>query len=783
LRAAGALSGVGLDPEAFAIDKTLRATPFPGLSSFGDDDADAALFYGRSREIALTLEELREARAKPDGRPFVILGASGAGKSSLLKAGIIPRLRRESPAWLPLRAFRPGADPLLNFAEAIAKALDDFGVREAHGDIHGRLLNAWRDSDGGSEAALEAEGARLRQAANRGPATILLCIDQAEEIARAEGESAEALADYLRVALASRRSPWQLAFTIRTDSFAELQSHKRFQALEARMFDLRALPPFRFSDVVEEPAKRYGVIVDPVLVDSLIEDAPGADALPLLAFALERIWSRFAASGSLTKEHYEKVGGLQGLIEDAAERAMRGIEPDQDVPMPAGPPSQRQTDLAARTFVPALADMNEKGAIVRQSAKWSDFDEECQELLKRFDRWRLVVRKGEAEGGTIEVAHEALFRTWKRLESWLEPERARLEALRTIQIDAANWARSGKHIGFLNHRGQRLADAKNLGADPRYATRLSEQDFAYLKACEAAQKSEQQHVMLRKAQIGLLGLLLMLATVAWWQQRWLLEQYEWRWVMGGKPLTTAEEKELAAHPGQAFRECFTGCPEMVVIRAGKFLMGSLESEKGRHSDEGPQHEVTITKPFAAGKFTVTFAEWDACTAAGACFRAEDSGWGRGNRPVIIVNWYDAKQYVAWLSRVSGKPYRLLSEAEWEYAARADTATAYYWGDDIGRGNANCRECGSEWDGEQTAAVGSFKPNAFGLHDMAGNVWQWVEDCNRAGSLVTSSCFKRVLRGGSWASNPQELRVAYRVGNFPVDRRDGIGFRVARTLNP
>ena len=171
------MSRVGLDPEAFAIDTALRPTPFPGLASFGDEDADAALFYGRSREIAQTLEELRKVRAERDLRPFVILGASGAGKSSLLKAGIIPRLRRETPAWLPLRAFRPGADPLLNFAEAIARTLADFGAREAYGVIRDRLFEVWesatRDEKGKLaepalarlEAALEAEGARLRNAA------------------------------------------------------------------------------------------------------------------------------------------------------------------------------------------------------------------------------------------------------------------------------------------------------------------------------------------------------------------------------------------------------------------------------------------------------------------------------------------------------------------------------------------------------------------------------------------------------------------------------------------
>src|SRR5262249_46372881 len=149
LRAVGAIARVGLDPEAFAIDRALRPIPFPGLASFGDDNADAALFYGRSREIAEALEELRKMRAEHDLRPLVILGASGAGKSSLLKAGIIPRLRREAPAWLPLRAFRPGADPLLNFAEALARSFADFGKVEAHGVIRDRLLDAWSHAERG----------------------------------------------------------------------------------------------------------------------------------------------------------------------------------------------------------------------------------------------------------------------------------------------------------------------------------------------------------------------------------------------------------------------------------------------------------------------------------------------------------------------------------------------------------------------------------------------------------------------------------------------------------
>ncbi len=808
LRAAGANSRVGLDPEAFATDTKLRETPFPGLASFGDDDADAALFYGRSREIAHTLEELRKVRAEPDRRPLVILGASGAGKSSLLKAGVIPRLRRETPAFLPLRAFRPGADPLLNFAEAISRTLADYGRRQAHGEIRDRLLEAWskalRDEKGALrpeglfalDNALDAEGKTLRAAAARAGASILISVDQAEEMARADGESAEALADYLRVALATTRSPWQLAFTIRTDSFPELQAHRRFQNLEARGYDLRAIPIFYFDNVIEEPAKRYGVSVDNLLIDALMEDTPKEDALPLLAFALQRLWRQYAASGSLTKAHYDKVGGLKGLIEDAAERAMRGIEPEQDVPLPSAPPPKHQMDLAARTFVPALAEINDEGATIRHITKWQHFDEESQELLKRFDRWRLVVRKGEAEGGTVEVAHEALFRTWQRLESWLEPERARLEALRALQVDAGNWERNGKNAGYLNHRSNRLAEARGLSENPGYKKRLIERDFAYLAACEAAER-----IALARARRGkllvacLVGLLALSGAGFVYREpivREVMGQYQWRMVMGPKVLTAGEEKEKAATPRSEFAECKKGCPVMIVVPAGKFEMGSPENEPDRYETEGPRHPVTIAKPFAVSKYEVTFDEWDACVGAGTCPHVADQ-WGGGQMPVINVSWDEAKTYVAWLSHLTGKKYRLLAEAEWEYAARAGTTTHYSWGNDPGKGNANCNGCGSQWDGKQTAHVGSFAANKFGLYDMHGNVFEWVEDVwhgDYEGAPTDGAPWTqggdpsfRAVRGGSWFVIPQLLRTAGRFRVATINRDSNLGFRVGRTLAP
>ena len=164
---------------------------------------------------------------------------------------------------------------------------------------------------------------------------------------------------------------------------------------------------------------------------------------------------------------------------------------------------------------------------------------------------------------------------------------------------------------------------------------------------------------------------------------------------------------------------------MVVVPAGSFMMGSSERELGRDSDEGPQHKVTIAEPFAVGKYEVTFDEWEACVASGGCdsYKPKDQGWGRGPRPVINVSWNDAIAYVEWLSAKVGKPYRLPSEAEWEYAARAGTTTRYWWGDEITIENANYgRNVG------KTTDVGSYPPNRWGLYDMQGNVWEWTEDC-------------------------------------------------------
>ena len=191
-----------------------------------------------------------------------------------------------------------------------------------------------------------------------------------------------------------------------------------------------------------------------------------------------------------------------------------------------------------------------------------------------------------------------------------------------------------------------------------------------------------------------------------------------------------ERRRQEQRVGGKFKDC-EECPQMVVVSSGLFTMGSPSWEAGRHDNEGPRHVVHIDYKLAVGVYEVTFSEWDACVAAGGCgeYIPDDKGLGRGNRPVTYVSWDDARSYVRWLSDRTGQSYRLLSESEWEYVARAGSVTAYSWGDDIGHNRANCYGCGSQWDDEEKAGpVGSFSANSWGVHDMHGNICEWVQDC-------------------------------------------------------
>ena len=257
----------------------------------------------------------------------------------------------------------------------------------------------------------------------------------------------------------------------------------------------------------------------------------------------------------------------------------------------------------------------------------------------------------------------------------------------------------------------------------------------------------------------------------------------------GRPPPRPAAAADARAPGTVFRDC-DGCPEMVVIPAGSFRMGCVSGHEC-YDNEQPVEPVTISRPFGLSKHEVTFAAYDRFVVATGRSVPGDSLWGRGRRPVVNVPWQDAQEYVASLSSQAGAQYRLPSEAEWEYAARAGTTTAYSWGNEIGNNRVNCNGCGSQWD-RMTAPVGSFGANAWGLHDMHGNVEEWTEDCwhgsydgaaaDESAWTVGGDCSRRVVRGGSWFDVPRLLRVAFRNWRNVGYRESNLGFRVARTLD-
>ncbi len=273
--------------------------------------------------------------------------------------------------------------------------------------------------------------------------------------------------------------------------------------------------------------------------------------------------------------------------------------------------------------------------------------------------------------------------------------------------------------------------------------------------------------------------------------------------------STDPGRQIAPGSSEFFRDALPGgatcaqCPQMVVVPSGTFSLGSPinepEREGWKKGNESPQVRVSIAQPFAVARYAVTFDEWTACVSDGACggYRPNDNGWGRGNRPVINVSWIDAKGYIDWLSKKTGRPYRLLTDAEREYATRAGTTTPFWFGTRITVNDAN-------YDGnyvyagggekgeyrERTVSVDSFRPNAWGLFNVHGNVWEWVEDCwqdnhqghsGAAAARLNGDCTKRTRRGGAWIGVPWAIRAAHRADAEVTDRKNEIGFRVARNL--
>jgi formylglycine-generating enzyme required for sulfatase activity len=808
------LAKAGLDPRFFAWpppDDPERP-PYRGLRPL--EGEDAGIFFGRDAPIVELLDRLRGLRRASAPRLLVILGASGSGKSSFLRAGLLPRLARDDRDFLPLPVIRPERAALTGEAGligALETALAMHGMARPRAEIRAAAA-------GGAEQVRPllqrlADRAFARSLAGESgakPPAVVLAIDQAEELflgdGVAEGERLLALA---RDLAQEDRPATIILFTIRSDSYDRLETAKALDGVAQQTYPLLPMPRGAYQTVIEGPAARLAetprrLAIEPRLTQRLLEDMEkggGSDALPLLAFTLEQLYLDYGrAIRELRLADYETFGGIAGAIEAAVERGLAAADADPAIPRDRA----ARLNLLRRGLIPWLAGIDpDTGAPRRRIARLSEIPFEARPLIQHLVEQRLLATDVNKDTGeaTIEPAHEALLRQWGLLDGWLIEDAGLLAVLDGVKRASRDWAANNRSRAWLSHQADRLATTERLLARPDLAANLDPTDRAYIAACRKAETDAKRGRQLLQGVVYAALVAIIVGLVCWINQSYIAGQWRWLTVTGPyaaaqvRPHVLTAEQEQALKPGQSFKECARDCPEMVVVPAGSFMMGApaTEHQAFGYATQIPRYTVTIAKPFAVSKYEVTFADWDACVTGGGCnaYKPNDWGWGHGQQPVINVNWDDAQQYVAWLSQVTGRTYRLLSEAEYEYAARGGTQTAYPWGDDIGKNNANCNGCGSKWDSRhRTAPVGSFAPNQFGLYDMVGNVWARVEDCysdsyNGAptdGSARTGGdCYNRVLRGGSWMNDPRFLRSASRDWARSGNRWNTIGFRVARTL--
>ncbi len=783
------LSAAGLEPKFFRWPPPTdpQRAPYRGLEPL--DYEDAGIFFGRNELIVEALDRLRGLRESVPTPVLTILGASGAGKSSFLRAGLLPRVDRELghfrslPVIRPLRAAITGHMGLLN---ALTSAFDAANLQIPRSQLQlavegGAPTLSPYLSQLAKHSALKKSGNNL----GRALPSLVLAVDQAEELFQTEaGAEAAQLLMLVRDLLASGDPAVIAIFTIRSVNYNHLQQAPALARVGHQTLSLPPIPPSQYREVITGPLRRLDgtnreLSLDETLVEALTVDVQSdhsKGAIPLLAFTLQRLYLDHHADGRLQLNHYEQLGRMAGSIDAALQRAFEaasataGTTTDQNA----------RLQLLRQILIPWLASVDPvRGVPLRRIARAEDIPPQARPLIEPLVDQRLLTSDVGRDGNdtTLELAHSVLLERWGLLRDWLAEDKGLLIVLDGVKRAARHWSQHGGAATLLAHKGHRLEAADQILRRTDLAASLGPTDRQYLEACRQVNRTELKLTRRVRLVWGAIAVSLLAGILGWFGEQRI------------RPLSDVALFKMINlvrffdRPGQVFRDCWD-CPKLVVIPSSGSQQSPTKDTMAETANQQRPRRTTVPRPIAVSMFEITFENWRACVAALGCTHGTGMpDADHKKRPVTHVGWEDAQQYVQWLSNWTGQSYRLLSEAEWEYVARAGSTTRYSWGDDIGRGNANCNGCGSRWDNRGTAPVGSFKPNAFGVYDMHGNVWEWVADCWDKTTRSLSGCTQRVVRGGAWLSNPSLLRCSARIWAPPKQRNNILGFRVARDLFP
>ncbi|MBL8598437.1 MAG: TIR domain-containing protein [Devosia sp.] len=492
------LEKAGLDATTFVWPPAhdLGRSPYRGLLPLDQDDA--GIFFGRDGAIVLTLDALRGLRANAAPRFATILGASGAGKSSFLRAGILPRLHRDSRHFYVLPIVRPERAALTGehgFAAMLEAALKARNVTRNRADIRD-AVKAGADAVAPLLRGL-AVPADAGDVASGEPPTLVITVDQAEELLSADNAEASAFLTLL-AELGRRDDPAVMVlFTVRSDSFDQLQSRPELAATQPHhLIDLPPVPAGSFGDIIRGPARRVSAAgrklhVDETLVDALLGDIEAGgtkDALPLLAFTLERLYTDYGADGDLQLTEYERLGRIRGAIEAAVEQALARADGDARIPKDRA----ARLALLRRGLIPWLAGIDPNtGSPRRRVARLAEVPEEARPLIELMVEQRLLATDIDTatKERTIEPAHEALLRQWGALDGWLAEDSADLATIEALRRAATEWDSNARASEFVAHRGARLQAVEQVAGQDKFASYLTSVDRAYLSAARNMENS------------------------------------------------------------------------------------------------------------------------------------------------------------------------------------------------------------------------------------------------------------------------------------------------------